>query len=195
MRLAIITDIHEDHANLQKVLKSIDRTGCDKLICLGDISGYSEQFYSYKRSRNASACLELVRERCDIVIPGNHDLHAAGRIPEHSAIFDFPPGWYDMAPRQQSEQTNDELWLHADDLNPGYSDADIAFLTSLPEYAILNTPGINILLSHYAYPNLSGFKKGFYSWEREFGPHFEFMQRNNPFTAGRNQAYLSAQCD
>ena len=53
------------------------------------------------------------------------------------------------------------------------------FLRALPEYVILETPNYNILLSHYAFPNLSGFKKGFYSWEKEFGPHFEFMHQHN----------------
>ena len=38
-----------------------------------------------------------------------------------------------------------------------------AFLASLPTFEVLHTPDYNILFSHYAYPNLSGFVKGFYS--------------------------------
>ena len=161
MRLAIISDIHEDHISLLKILKRIDRTGCDKLICLGDISGYSESYYRYPKTRNAHACLELIREKCEIIVPGNHDLHAAGKIPKQSAGANY------------------EQWQHDEDLDPGYSEEEVAFLASLPAYTVLPTPEYSILLSHYASPNLSGIIKGFYTRGKEFGPHFEFMQKNN----------------
>jgi len=179
MRLAILSDVHEDYLNLKKVLKKIEAKGFDKLICLGDISGFSEAFYRYKRTRDAASVLRLIKERCDIIIPGNHDMHIAQRIPEHSAIFNFPPDWYGMDLRQKVQLSGSELWLHEDDLDPNYGSGDLEFLRALPEFAILNTPDYNILLSHYAYPNLSGFKKSFYTWEGDFKSHFEFMKENN----------------
>jgi len=161
VRLAILSDIHEDLKSLKKVLKKIDIKGFDLIICLGDISGFSEPFYRYPQSRNASACLDLVRQRCDIIIPGNHDLHAAGKIPE------LPPG------------AGYEYWQHEKDLDPGYDKEEIAFLASLPKYRILSTPEYNILLSHYLEPNLSGLIKGFYSSGRELEAHFQKMQKHN----------------
>ncbi len=176
MRLAIISDIHEDYGSLQRILGRIDSKGYDKLICLGDVSGFSLPFFRYENTRNASACLELIREKCEVIIPGNHDLHTAGRIPRHSATFDFPPDWYEMDPGERLALGKDELWFHDNDLDPGYSQDEVDFLSTLQEYCVLDTPDYNILLSHYAYPNLSGFSKKFYTWEKEFRAHFDFMQ-------------------
>ncbi len=161
MRLAILSDIHEDYENLLKLVGKAEARGFDKLICLGDISGFSLPYYKYEKSRNAPACLALLREKCDIIIPGNHDLHAAGIDPE---LPDMLKGR--------------ETWPHELDMNPGYSEEDIRFLASLPRYEILPTPAGNILFSHYVYPNLSGFVKGFYYLEKEFEEHFAFMKKH-----------------
>ncbi len=179
MRLGIISDIHEDYCNLQKVLKKLERKGYDHLACLGDISGFSSSHYRYHRSRNASACLNLIRDRCDTIIAGNHDLHGARRIPEHSGIFDFPPDWYDLELQRKIELTNREIWLHEEDLDPRYSREELQFLEGLPEYHILQNGEQRILLSHYAYPNLSGFRKQFYIWGSEFQSHFRFMESHH----------------
>lgn len=161
MRLAIISDIHEDIESLKKVLSKAEDKGYDKLICLGDISGYSLPYYSYEEVRDARACLYLLKEKCDIIIAGNHDLHAAAHSPE------LP-----------SELEGKESWPHEQDLDPGYTKSDISFLAALPSKAVLLTPDLNILFTHYAYPNLSGFIKGFYSQERHFDPHFAFMKEH-----------------
>ena len=177
VRLALISDIHEDILSLRKVLQKIEKTGFDYLICLGDISGFSAPYYKYRKTRDAHGCLSLLREKCDMILPGNHDFHAARMIPEHSAVFDFPLNWSEMDFREKQKLANNEIWLHEEnELNPLYSEEDIQFLRSLPEYSMFRIPACDILLSHYAYPNLSGFKKGFYTWEAEFEPHFEFMQ-------------------
>lgn len=178
MRLAIISDIHEDLMSLQKILRRIEKRGCDKLVCLGDICGFDTSFYKYNKNRNASACLNLVREKCEVIIPGNHDLHATGRIPEHAASFTFPSLWYDLDADQRSQISNDEIWLHEDDLEAGFTREDLAFLRSLPEYQVLNTPHLNILFSHYAFPNLSGFTKKFYTGVKDFSEHFDFMNEH-----------------
>ena len=161
MRLAIFSDIHEDLGSLQKVLKKIDKKGCDKIICLGDISGFNESYYRYRTKRDASACLDLVRKRCEIIIPGNHDLYAAGKIPE------LPAG------------TEKDYWPHEEDLDPGYSEEQIAFLASLPTIRVLPVQGYGILLSHYASPNLSGYNRGFYTRAQEFESHFIQMKKAN----------------
>ena len=158
MRLAILSDIHEDYESLLKIVGLAEARGFDKLICLGDISGFSLPYYNYEKSRNASACLALLREKCDIIIPGNHDLAAAGIAPDLPDVL-----------------KGKETWQHQLDMDPGYSEGDISFLASLPFYEILTTPAGNILFSHYVYPNLSGMVKGFYYSEKEFNEHFAFM--------------------
>lgn len=162
MRLAILSDIHEDYENLLRIVAKAEAKGFDKLICLGDISGFSLPYYKYGKTRNASACLSLLREKCDIIIVGNHDLHAAGIDPELPDIL-----------------RGQDSWQHELDLEPGYSDADISFVATLPIYDILPTPMGNILFSHYVYPNLTGFVKGLHSREKEFEAHFTFMQEHN----------------
>jgi hypothetical protein len=98
----------------------------------------------------------------------------------HSAVFDFPSDWYELDFGKRSELVNGEIWLHEmDDLDPLYRSEDIEFLHSLPEYDTLKTPEGNILFSHYAYPNLSGFRKGFYLQEKEFRSHFDFMKEKD----------------
>lgn len=158
VRLAILSDIHEDYENLRMIVGRAEARGFDKLICLGDISGFSPPYYENENSRNAPACLALLREKCEIIIAGNHDIYAAG-----------------LDPGLPENLKGQETWPHEEDLDPGYSEEEISFLASLPFYEILPSPAGNILFSHYVYPNLSGYVKGFYNGEKEFIEHFAFM--------------------
>lgn len=177
MRIAIISDIHEDIRNLQKIFAKIEKTAYDQLICLGDISGYSIAHYNYRIERNAHACLSELRERSCIILPGNHDFQAAEMIPKHSAIFNFPANWYDLDSEQQTVLGKGEIWLkEEDELVPNYKENDIEYLRSLPEYYVQKGSEYDILFSHYIYPNLSGLKKGFYTRGNEFGQHFKWME-------------------
>jgi predicted phosphodiesterase len=178
MRLVILSDIHEDYIYLKKILQKIQSKGYDMLICLGDITGFSLPFYRYKKSRSAVSSLQLLRENCDVIISGNHDMHAASRIPIHSDVFDFPSSWYEMDLEHRSRLSKNEIWLHESDLDPDYSGEDLQYLRSLPEFALVDGGDYKILLSHYAYPNLSGFRKMFYTWERDFKAHFDFMNQH-----------------
>ncbi|MGH2567154.1 MAG: metallophosphoesterase family protein [Bacteroidota bacterium] len=67
MRLAIISDIHANLEALTKTFELIDKRKVDQILCLGDIVGYGA---------DPGECLRLVRDRCQIVIIGNHDLAA-----------------------------------------------------------------------------------------------------------------------
>ena len=68
MKYAIITDIHEDIVNLKFAFQKIEKLGCDQVICLGDISGFCAPHYHYYDTRNATECLQLIREKCEIII-------------------------------------------------------------------------------------------------------------------------------
>ncbi|PCJ52439.1 MAG: phosphoesterase [Planctomycetota bacterium] len=61
---AIISDLHSNIEALEAVFDDIDRLGIKDVYCLGDIIGYGP---------NPIECLKLVRERCKLVITGNHD--------------------------------------------------------------------------------------------------------------------------
>ncbi|MFH2001584.1 MAG: metallophosphoesterase family protein [Planctomycetota bacterium] len=64
MRYAIISDIHGNLQALHAVFKHIDEQTISCIVCLGDIVGYGADF---------EACLDLVADRCGIVLCGNHD--------------------------------------------------------------------------------------------------------------------------
>lgn len=64
MTTAVISDIHGNADALGAVLGDIDARGIERIICLGDIIGYGAE---------PLVCVDLVRERCDWSLMGNHD--------------------------------------------------------------------------------------------------------------------------
>ena len=64
MRTAVISDIHGNLEALQVVLDHIESQKVDRIICLGDILGYGP---------NPVECVDLIAERCDWSLMGNHD--------------------------------------------------------------------------------------------------------------------------
>ncbi|HKK62131.1 MAG TPA: metallophosphoesterase [Bacteroidales bacterium] len=180
MKIAFISDIHEDYPSLKKALKKIDRAGYDKLVCLGDVSGYSVPYYKYFEDRDAHGCLSMLREKEALIIPGNHDFYAARHLPVEGSSFVFPEDWYALDTFERRELSQDKIWLHEqNDLDPLYTREDILFLRSLDEYQVLEMNDLNMLFTHYIYPNMAGFKKGFYVSAGEFRQHFDFMGRND----------------
>jgi diadenosine tetraphosphatase ApaH/serine/threonine PP2A family protein phosphatase len=71
MRVAVISDVHANEHALAAVLTTIDRSPPDELWCLGDTVGYGP---------GPNACCELVSERADVALIGNHDLVVLGRL-------------------------------------------------------------------------------------------------------------------
>lgn len=71
MRVAILTDIHANLPGLEAVLAHMDEREVDQRWCLGDVVGYGAQ---------PDECADLVRERCELCLVGNHDLAVTGEI-------------------------------------------------------------------------------------------------------------------
>ena len=67
MRTAIISDIHANLEGLTRAFELIDEIRADEMVCLGDVVGYGA---------NPNECLELVRQRCSVILMGNHDAAA-----------------------------------------------------------------------------------------------------------------------
>jgi len=61
---AVISDIHGNLEALEAALTDIDRRAVKKIYCLGDIVGYGA---------SPKQCLDLVIERCEFALCGNHD--------------------------------------------------------------------------------------------------------------------------
>ena len=68
MRIAVISDIHGNLAALEAVLAAVAGR-CDQVWCLGDVVGYGAR---------PNECVDVVRDRCRVVLAGNHDLAACG---------------------------------------------------------------------------------------------------------------------
>jgi diadenosine tetraphosphatase ApaH/serine/threonine PP2A family protein phosphatase len=71
MRVAAITDVHANLPALEAVLGAVETAGIERVWCLGDVLGYGVQ---------PDACTELVRERCELCLVGNHDLAVLGAL-------------------------------------------------------------------------------------------------------------------
>ncbi len=75
MRYAIFTDIHANLEALEAVLAKIDELAqekpVDQIWFLGDLVGYGP---------NPNECIAKIRGRTDVIIAGNHDWAAVGKI-------------------------------------------------------------------------------------------------------------------
>jgi len=71
LRYGLISDIHGNLEALNAVLADLQNHQIDQLVCLGDIVGYGA---------NPNECIEIVREKCQIVLAGNHDYAALKKV-------------------------------------------------------------------------------------------------------------------
>ncbi len=69
MKTALISDVHANLEALEAVLQVVDERGAGRILCLGDAVGYGG---------SPNECLNLIRERCQVVLLGNHDSAASG---------------------------------------------------------------------------------------------------------------------
>lgn len=101
MRMAIISDIHSNIEALTVAFEWIDDNDIDQVVCLGDVVGYGA---------DPNPCCELIRERVDVTLLGNHDAATIG-------VMDI--GYYYDAARDAIFWTRNNLsdenfrWLYA----------------------------------------------------------------------------------
>ena len=79
MRFGIISDVHGNLEALRTVHKELERYGCDKILCLGDIVGYGPC---------PNECIDFLRENAIFAIKGNHD-HYVNCSPETAARLEI----------------------------------------------------------------------------------------------------------
>ena len=103
MRIAILSDVHGNLEALSAVLADADARGAGRAWCIGDNVGYGA---------DPSAVLALLREREAVLIAGNHDLAACGKM----GVEEFNPVAAEAA-----------LWTQ-----DVLSEEERAFLASLP---------------------------------------------------------------
>lgn len=71
MKVAVISDIHANLQALEAVLEEIERDRHDEIWCLGDAVGYGA---------NPNEVVEVLADRCSVLLIGNHDLAALNEI-------------------------------------------------------------------------------------------------------------------
>ena len=71
MRYAIIADVHGNLDALEAVLSDVEKQDVDTTFCIGDIVGYGAE---------PEGCLKRVRSAASVVLMGNHDAAASGRL-------------------------------------------------------------------------------------------------------------------
>jgi len=112
MKIGIITDIHENVEMLREALRLASVNKCDEIVCLGDIVGYDQRFYTFIQKRSATTCLDLVRSNCRWIVPGNHDLFAAGRVPSYTNGFKYPDTWFEMNAGERKKVAQGKVWCY-----------------------------------------------------------------------------------
>src|SRR5512142_3012960 len=71
MRTAILTDIHANLEALTACIEAAGQQSVDRFVCLGDTVGYGA---------DPNAACDIVREKCQFAVLGNHDAAVAGRM-------------------------------------------------------------------------------------------------------------------
>jgi predicted phosphodiesterase len=173
MLISIITDIHEDFRSLEKAMKIIDSLSCDLVVCLGDVTGYSPLFYRHQP--DANACIDLLREKADVIIAGNHDLFTCGRLPSYHHEKNMPVNWYELSVVERIKIARDKIWLYLDEVIPDLSNENFSFLKELNEWEVVEDDNRKYLFTHFFQPDMAGIGRWFPFNSFEIREHFRFM--------------------
>ena len=91
MKYAIISDIHANPTAFKAVLADARRQKADRIVCLGDVTGYGY---------DAVESYMLAKENCDVWLLGNHDAACAG-VDADALIRGNPHYDLDIAERRE----------------------------------------------------------------------------------------------
>jgi predicted phosphodiesterase len=177
MRIAIISDIHEDFFMLERALMVLRSQGYDMLVCLGDITGFAPEFYSHKP--DANSCIDLLRDNAHIVLAGNHDLYSAKRLPSYHLEKNIPANWYELNLEERYKISNNTIWLYEEEIVSVLSQQNKDYINMLVEYEVYDDGRRKLLFSHFLQPDLSGISRWFPYRVGELKPHFKFMEERN----------------
>ncbi|MFO0981819.1 MAG: metallophosphoesterase family protein [Planctomycetota bacterium] len=129
-RFAIISDIHSNIEALTAVFARIDQLGVNRICCLGDIVGYGP---------DPEPCIDLIRERCEFILRGNHDDAIFNGAGDFNVIARDVIRWTREVLRPGIFNAVDifrpgkkERWAFLRDLRPRHQVGDLLFVHGSP---------------------------------------------------------------
>ena len=177
MKIGIISDIHEDITRLKQAIEVLEKEKCKQIVCLGDSVGYSVPYYGFLWSRNSHEVIKLLKKKCNIILAGNHDLYSVRKLPKYTAGFNYPKNWYSLDYQERVKLSKDKVYLYEyNELPALLTKEDKEFIKKLPEFVVKKYDGVNILFSHYAYPDLVGTTTFEPKTQKDVKRHFAFMK-------------------
>jgi predicted phosphodiesterase len=190
MKLSVLSDIHADLVSLQQALRETDRQKCDKILCLGDIVGFSPHFDGYLDGRDGDACVRMIKNHCDYAVCGNHDLHAIQKLPSGHVELGMPRNWYELDLEARELACGSKLWLYEDEIEDPVSESSQDFLSSLPECLIIDAGDFKILATHFIEPDITGSSKGSPSVRKDFYKHLKLLKNKQCLVGLAGHAHL-----
>lgn len=179
MKIWIIADLHEDIIRTKEAIDLLKSKKCDKIVCLWDMLWIAIPYYGYLKSRNWSEVLRIIKESCDIVLLWNHDLYSIKKLPS-SWEFNYPENWYSLDYPTRKNIWEWKIELHEyNELSPLISEEEKSYVEKLPDYCIREYDGVNILFSHWIYPDFAWTTKFRASEIEDYDKLFTFMEKNN----------------
>ena len=121
VKIAVISDIHSNLEALRVVLNDIDQQQVDRIYCVGDVVGYGP---------NPCECLDLVMQRCEVCVSGNHDLAAFGKPDGFNPSAGEAIFW--TQDRISQSRRSDEYWVFLGDRNPTHTTGHFLFAHGSP---------------------------------------------------------------
>ena len=125
---AVISDIHANLEALQVVLADIEQRGIKRIVCLGDIIGYGP---------NPRQCLDLVIEKCEWSLMGNHDFAVLYEPTAFNASAEAASFW---TRRRLEDEPDPELrqkrWVFLGDLEIRKTIGDSLYIHASPRRPI-----------------------------------------------------------
>jgi len=179
VKIGILSDIHEDIKRLKEALAILHKEGCSQIVCLGDFTGYSVPYCAFLLSRNAHEVIEMLKKNCEFILAGNHDFFSIRKLPKNKADFPYPENWYSLDYRTRQKLSKGKLYLYEHhSLPPLLTKEDEQFIRQLPEYVVNKYGDLEILFSHYAFPDLVGAMKFDLKTPADVKRHFAFMKQH-----------------
>jgi len=190
MKLSVISDIHSDLISLQEVLRETEKQKCDKILCLGDIVGFSPHFEGNLDGRDADACVRMVKNHCDYAVCGNHDLYAIKKLPSYHAQLAMPENWYELDMQDREKISKSKLWLYEDEIEDPLSESSFEYLNQLPEQIIIRAGDLNILAAHFIEPDITGTSRRSPAGRKDFFLHLKLLKKMNCMVGLAGHAHL-----